>query len=129
MENNEVQPIPAHAPREYRQENLQRRKLVPGTIGSMIIGYFAVVLCWFSVIPLVGAFFFIPSFIMGLVAFLRGKKLRRKMLENQAEYSTVSEGFLKAARITGLISVIASSAGLIISTVWLIAAGGPEHIF
>jgi hypothetical protein len=129
MEENNVQPIPAHAPRDYRQATTPRRKLVPGTIGAMIIGYFAVVLCWFSVIPIAGIVFFIPSFIMGLLAFLRGRKLKVKMLENPVEFSPVSEGFLKAARITGLISVIAASVGLLTGIIWMIAAGGPEHIF
>jgi hypothetical protein len=128
MENQDVAPIPTTS--AYGNAPVSpapKRGLYPKTIGSLIMGIIAVCLCWFSIIPIVGLIFFIPSFILGLVAFLRAKKGYKEVTGNPEAYAKASEGLLKGAKITGLISVIAAPAMLVIGFIWL--ALEESHIF
>ena len=124
MENQDIAPIPTTS--AYGNAPVPpapKRGLYPKTIGSLIMGIIAVCLCWFSVIPIAGLFFFIPSFILGLVAFLRAKKGFSEVSSNPEAYAKASEGLLKGAKITGLISVIAAPVMLLIGFIWLAAEG------
>jgi hypothetical protein len=131
MENNNVVPIPAHIEKQAQpfQPVAPRKTLVPGTIGSMIMGIIAVSLCWFSIIPVAGLFFFIPSLILGIISFKNGTKGLSEINKYPEKYSIVSIGFLKPARITGLISIIAAPALLIIGLIWFAIEGMNSHMF
>jgi hypothetical protein len=132
MEDQNIAPIPAHEDKSSYPLSAPvapNRIIVPGTIGAMIIGIIAVILCWFCWIPVAGFFFFVPSFVMGLLAFLRASKREKMLKENPEKYTVISAGFLKTARITGLISFIASSATLIAGVIWLLVQGNKSGIF
>lgn len=125
MENQEVNPIPTP---QSTPGTPAPRKPYPGSIGAMIMGIIAVILCWYSFIPIVGFFFFIPSLILGIIAMKRGKKYAEELQKDPEAWARPSVGFLKAAKITGLVSVIAGPVMLLIGIIMLII-GGAENMF
>jgi hypothetical protein len=103
------------------------RRVYPGSVGAMIMGIIAVCFCWFSVIPLAGFIFFIPSLILGIVAMKRGGKFGKVVNQQPEAYTPVSKVFLTVAKITGLISTIAAPIMLLLGL--LILASEETHMF
>ena len=127
MEDSTIVPIPSGAPNQpyAPPQPGSIRKVYPGSVGAMIMGIIAIVLCWYSVIPIVGFIFYIPALILGIIALIRGKKYEKNIQIDPEAYTTVSSKFLKAARITGLISIIAGSVMLLIGIVIIAAEEMP----
>lgn len=131
MEDPTIVPIPSGAPNQpfSPPQPGSVRKVYPGSVGAMIMGIIAVVLCWYSVIPIAGFIFFIPALILGIIALKRGRKYEKNIQIDPEAYTKVSSTFLKVARITGLISIIAGSVMLLIGIVIIAAEDMPGHLF
>ncbi len=129
MENNDIAPIPTYNPNPSHvpPQPGAVRVMYPGSIGAMIMGIIAVCFCWFSFIPLVGLIFFIPSIILAIVAFSRGRKYTAAIAAAPDGYTPASSAFLKVAKITGLISIIAGPVMLLLG--FVILAAEETHLF
>jgi sterol desaturase/sphingolipid hydroxylase (fatty acid hydroxylase superfamily) len=122
MENPEIVPIPSYNP--YRVPPKPESTMIyPRSIGGMIMGIIALILCWFAFIPIAGIVFFIAALLLAILAFTRGVKGMKAITAEPEKYKPISRNFLRTAKVTGLIAMIATPIMFLLSILIMVEEG------
>lgn len=119
MENQDVNPIPT-TPTPTTPTGAQ--VMMPGAILWMIFGILSCIFCWYGFIPVAGIILSVMALVFGILAFIKGKKMKKEYDANPDKYKKASLGLIKTASITGLIGLILSCIFFVISIIMTILA-------